>query len=261
MKKFTAKEIEALLATKEYKTSEYMFNKYDLQIAGGSWKGYYEAKDCNGITAHADLFEDMIDELGTLPTQKAFVKKGVAIAESWWMVNKNSVWDAGMQFQFEYRLAQSYKSHVIEVHTKAKLQDLFPTAKVFSHDYLDYGLAVDIMMDYQGKRYSIHVLKDSVESRNYYTKKEKRTGFYVNGQWQQYKRDFTGHLKFEYNLNDKQRCNNIGGIALFTDGYIATSIAMAQLDGLGEDLEKETQVDRFLYWMKESNLVDASFSF
>lgn len=257
----TANEVERLLATDEYKTREYKFSRFELDALGGTSEGYHEARECNSITALADLFEDLIQELGTLPTQKQYVERGVEIAEKWWAKNKTSKWEAGMMFSFNYRLAQSYKSHVIEMHTQLKLQEMFPTAKVYSHDYLDYGLAVDIMMDYNGRRYSIHILKDSVKSRNYYNQKEKRTGFYINGKWHKYKRDFTGHLKFEYDLKNKDKCKNINGIPLFKDEYISISILLAEIEGKGEEINGETQLDKFVSWLKDNCLVNTNFSF
>lgn len=261
MGKMTSKQLEFLLDTPKYKTKLWTYKKNEITTKE-HWDGYYEAQRCNGITEHADLLNNMAKESQTLPTQQQYIERGTAIARKWWKENKQSKWHIGMMKQFQYRLSTSYISQVIEIHTKLRLSELYPEARVFAHDFIDYGLAVDIVMEDReyNKRYYIHILKDSKQSREYLAQKEKRDKIYIHGQWESYSRNFTGHTHLFYKNMGKQ-CKDVNGMPLFTDKYLMDTISYERVMS-GEDMGLGgNQLKKFENWLIKKGYVNSLFSF
>lgn len=256
-----AKDIEDLFKTKKYMTDDYTFNKSDLyQYNDFSWDDYYQAKNCNSIVPIANLLDSMMKETEVIPCQHDYVKEGIKVGRGWWETNKGG-WNTGHELAMEYRLAQQYKSLVIEIHTKLKLQELFNNSIVITHQFLDFGLGVDIVFQTKGKQFYIHILKDSPDAKKYLKQKEKRNSLYIGKKWIKYQRTFKNHLYFMFDEKDGKKCKNIGGMAFFTDYFLLKSIMSAKKENKFEDMSKETKVDKFLKFLKDKGHVDKAFDF
>ena len=208
----------------------------------------------------ADLFEDLCDELHRIPTQAEYVDKGVELTEVWWMraMLKHNPLIAGIKLEgavlqaCKDRLARGYLSLVNEVHTMALVKQLFPTARVISHDILDLVMGVDLVVEYSGKRLYIHVYKNSYWGVKAFHRKEKRGGMRnKQGEFVKYRRSFKGDVCLLYDSCDSDTTKHINGIPVFTEDYIEWSINRAVKDKeVGEPLSADkSKLDKLNDWL------------
>lgn len=236
-----ASEIKELLARPEYSTVPIV--RQDLSDEDRKKVMRYENINSFGAEV-ADLFEDLCDELHRIPTQQEYVDIGVELTEEWWIREtlKKNPYIRGLEFDnviiqaVKNRQGRGYLSLVNEVHTVALLKEMYPDAKVITHDLLDLVLGVDIVMEYKGKRFYFHVYKNSYWGKKAFHNKESRGGMKNSeGAFVKYHRDFYGDVSLVYDVIDSDTTELVNGIPLFTEDYIRFSVDRAlKNDTIGE---------------------------
>lgn len=243
----TIKEFENLISQPEYATTKYL-DRSKLAETDLDAVNRYENITSFGSDV-ADCFEDLMDELGRIPTQDEYVERGVDLTRQWWCeaILKHNQSVKGLDFEGAVvdacrdRLGRGYISMVNELHTQILLKEVYPKGKIITHDLLDLLLGVDIVLELDKKRYYIHIFKDSHYGVQAFYKKEKRGGINHNGKFIKFKRDFTGDVRLQYLSHDTNddKCKFINGIPVFTrewlEGYMMMVTRSAKY---GERLDK-----------------------
>lgn len=254
----SASEIKELLARPEYSTVPTVRQ----ELSDEDRKKVMRYENINSFGAEvADLFEDLCDELHRIPTQQEYIDIGVELTEEWWIretLKKNPYirdldFDSVIIQAVKNRQGRGYLSLVNEVHTVALLKEMYPDAKVITHDLLDLVLGVDIVMEYKGKRLYFHVYKNSYWGKKAFCNKEHRGGMKNSeGTFVKYHRDFYGDVSLVYDVVDSDTTELVNGIPLFTEDYIKFSVDRAlKNDTIGERIScmnsKLTKLNNWLY--------------
>lgn len=253
----TASEIRSLLLKPEYKA------KYPVKI---NWTpdeskrvDFYENINSFGADV-SDAFEDMCDELGRIPTQDEFVERTVELTREWLVREKlkrnpnamNLVFDDVLVQAIKNRQGRGYLSIVSEMYTVALIKEMYPEAKVYTHDMLDLIMGVDIVMEYKGKRFYIHVYKNSYWGRTSFKNKEGRGGMYgEGGMFIKFNRDFTGDISLMYDPMDTDTTTYLNGVPLLTEDYIRFTVKRGlSNDAIGERLSTaNSKLHRLNSWL------------
>lgn len=253
----TASEIRSLLLKPEYKT------KYPVKI---KWTpdesrrvDFYENINSFGADV-SDAFEDMCDELGRIPTQDEFVERTVELTREWLVREKfkrnpnamNLVFDEVLVQAIKNRQGRGYLSIVSEMYTVALIKEMYTEAKVYTHDMLDLVMGVDIVMEYKGKRFYIHVYKNSYWGRAAFKNKERRGGMYgEGGMFIKFNRDFTGDISLMYDSMDTDTTIYLNGVPLLTEDYIRFTVKRGlSNDAIGERLSTaNSKLHRLNSWL------------
>lgn len=253
----TASEIRSLLLKPEYKA------KYPVKI---NWTpdeskrvDFYENINSFGADV-SDAFEDMCDELGRIPTQDEFVERTVELTREWLIREKlkrnpnamNLVFDDVLVQAIKNRQGRGYLSIVSEMYTVALIKEMYPEAKVYTHDMLDLIMGVDIVMEYKGKRFYIHVYKNSYWGRTSFKNKEGRGGMYgEGGVFIKFNRDFTGDISLMYDPMDTDTTIYLNGVPLLTEDYIRFTVKRGlSNDAIGERLSTaNSKLHRLNSWL------------
>lgn len=252
MKQYTSKEIEQLFIKKEYEVKMNTFSKSSMTSKGYDWEKYRKAQQDNSFMVISTLFDTLIEKLERIPSQKEYIKEGLNLVRKNWNKRNRDKFSKEHELAFRFRIGATYISKVIELHAEVRLKELYPNANIFSHILVDCTVAADIIFDDNetGKRYYIHVLKDSMESRNFLIQKESRGKFKYENKWFQFKRDFSTHSHLYYNFKDKK----INGQPFISDAQLIRVIAKAKMDNEGEKINGNTQLDKLKEWLKENNI-------
>lgn len=258
---YTASELRELLSSRAYKTRA----PHDRRkLTEAQYKRVKMFEDINYFGAEvSDLFEDMLDSLGRIPTQKEFIAKGLQLTSKWWISQtlKGNQYISNLSFTGEIvqacedRLGRSYLSHVSELYAQLLLQELYPDAKVISDDIIDLVLGVDLVFEYMGKRLYIHVYKNSYWGRTSFEKKEKRGGMRNDsGEYIKFNRNFSGDISFIYDITDSDTTEMVNGIPLLSEDYVTWAIDRAlNNSAVGESLDtKCSKLDKLCSWLENN---------
>lgn len=263
----SVRELEQLLARPEYKT----VNLVRQELSDRDKERVQRYENINSFGAEvADLFEDLCEELHRIPTHQEYIDRAVELTEEWWMKEtlKGNPHIRGLEFDevmkqaVRNRQGRGYLSLVNEVHTVALLKELYPSAKIITHDLLDLVLGVDIVMEYKGKRLYFHVYKNSFYGRKAFHKKENRGGMKdSNDKFVKYHRDFSCDTSLMYDMTDTDTTKILNGIPLFTEDYIIHVIDRAmRIETVGERLSmKNSKLHKLSKWLKDNFNKEISF--
>lgn len=253
----TAREIRELISSPAYST----IPTVRQELSDDDWKRVKRYEDINSFGAEvADLFEDLCDELHRIPTHREYIDRAVELTEEWWVREtlkgnpniRGIKYDDVIKQAVANRQGRGYLSLVNEVYTVALLKELYPEAKVITHDMLDLVLGVDIVMEYKGKRIYFHVYKNSYWGNKAFHNKESRGGMKdKNGKFVKFKRDFSGDVCLVYDTTDSETTHYVNGIPLFTKEYIEFVISRAvRLDTVGERLSNNnSKLQKLNNWL------------
>lgn len=250
--KFTATMIEELLSTKEYAPVERL-NKRDL-----TQEQFKEVQTLEDISFLGQdiitLFDTMIYELGTLPTQSQYCDKGVDLAVSFLNAERPSYKVTPLiKEAIKLRLTRTYMSKVVELHFEAMMAEELPHVTVKSFPLLDSVMGVDFILETKVKRYYAHITSDTKMAMDMIKRKEKGGGYQVGSAKIPYSRDFDGDLILKYNVREDTASTKIvNGFPLFKADFIQWELDRADKNkALGEPLKaKATKLGHFKQWAK-----------
>lgn len=260
MQRLTAESLERRLAQPEYKIRGY-WDRSQLSETEQRQVNAYESISSFGSDI-ANLFENMIERLGFVPSQEAFIKEGVELTKKWFCDNmlknprlKGLPFNSVVQRAAEERLARTWVSMVVELHTKLLIQETLPHLKVIQHDLLDLVMGVDLVVEDDKKRYYIHIFKNTSWGMKAFKMKEKRGGLMKGRRFIKYKRDFTGDaiLAYEWDSRtDHASTKFINGIPLFKAEFLEWKFMMLKRTAsIGEAINtKHSKMDHLNDWLK-----------
>lgn len=262
MQKLTVEKLEKRLASPEYKIREF-WDRSTLTEEERKQVNAYESISSFGSDV-ANLFENMIEQLGHVPSQEAFINRGVELTREWFCDNmlknprlKGVPFNKVVQKATEERLARTWVSMVVELHTKLLIQETMPHLKVIQHDLLDLVMGVDLVVEDDKKRYYIHIFKNTSWGMKAFKIKEKRGGLMKGKQFIKYKRDFTGDsiLAYEWDKRtDHTSTKFINGIPLFNAEFIEWKfMMMKRSSSIGEAVNtKDSKLNHLNDWLEKN---------
>ena len=255
----TATEIESLL-----KKPEYAAEKPDY-----SWITRKERREVNAVEAVvsfgnniAGQFEDMIIDLGRIPSQQEFTEKSLEIMQGFWLDPRNVSetkgfgWTESIEHACKNRALRTYTSQLVEVHTITAMMELFPEWKVYCSDSLDLLMGVDMVVETDKKRIYVHIFKNSSSGFKAFHRKAKRGGAKgSDGKFKKYKRDFEGDkcLMFDYTPElSSQTTQFINGHPLFKLEFLEEQFLLFNMfSQIGEPLSSDTKLQYLNDFMTE----------
>lgn len=259
MENLTVERLERRLASPEYKVRGF-WDRSKLTEEELKQVNAYESISSFGSDV-ANLFENMIERLGFVPSQEAFIQKGVELTREWFCDHarkhpklKGVPFNSIVQRATEERLARTWVSMVVELHTKLLIQETLPHMKVIQHDLLDLVMGVDLVVEDDCKRYYIHIFKNTSWGMKAFKQKESRGGMFKGKQFIKYRRNFQGDsiLAYEWNSKtDHASTKFINGIPLFKADFIAWKFHMMKKSAsIGEALTTEhSKLDNLNDWL------------
>ena len=259
MQRLTVEALERRLAQPEYKVRGY-WDKSQLSETEQKQVKAFESIHSFGADV-ANLFEILIERHGYVPSQEEFIKEGVSLTKEWFCDNafknpklKGLPFNSVVQRAAEERLARTWISVVVELHTKLLIQETLPHLKVIQHDLLDLVMGVDLIVEDDKKRYFIHIFKNTSWGMKAFKMKEKRGGLMKGKRFIKYKRDFTGDsiLAYEWDSRtDHTSTKFINGIPLFKAEFIEWKFRMMKrTPSIGEDVNtKHGKMDQLNDWI------------
>lgn len=262
MQNLTVEKLEKRLASPEYKIREF-WDRSTLTEEERKQVNAYESISSFGSDI-ANLFENMIERLGHVPSQEEFIQQGVELTREWFCDNmlknprlKGLPFNKIVQKATEERLARTWVSMVVELHTKLLIQETLPHLKVIQHDLLDLVMGVDLIVEDDKKRYYVHIFKNTSWGMKAFKIKEKRGGLMKGKQFIKYKRDFTGDsiLAYEWDKRtDHTSTKFINGIPLFKADFIEWKFKMMKrTSSIGEAVNtKESKLVKLNDWLEKN---------
>ncbi|MED4619466.1 hypothetical protein [Priestia megaterium] len=157
---YTLEELETLLAKPEYRA----YNR--LNYSNVPEALYDGVKKMDNVVSFGqeviDLFDNMVDRLGRLPSQKEYIAEGLPLYEAFWKENQYThkkingyPWTKGVKLGIMDRIARTYTSKLVELHLELMLKELGFTVK--AHPLLDSVMGVDLVVEDDEKIYYVHV--------------------------------------------------------------------------------------------------------
>lgn len=257
--RLTAERLERILEKEQYRTIPF-WDRSTLSEEEKKQVSKFESITSFGGTI-ANLFEDMMNSLGYVPTQREYVMKGIEITQDWWFDNRNNPKVKGLPFNTVVRkacaerLARTWVSNIVELHTRLLIKDTMPHLKVYTHDLLDLVAGVDLVVEDDVKRYYVHIFKNTSWGMKAYQQKQKRGGLFKGNQFIRYQRDFNGDIALAYEWDtrtDHSTTKFINGIPLFKSEFIEWKFnIIKKLPTVGESLmTPQSKLDRLNDWLQ-----------
>lgn len=254
--KFSVSQIESLLAQENYKPME----KVDLsQLTPQQGKEL-----ANVVTFGQDiltLFDKLVLQLQTLPTQTQYVEAGLPIAIAYIKENKPKIVLSYLAKQsLSQRLARTYLSKVIELHLNCIIAEQMPHMTIRTSPLLDSVMGIDLILEDDTKRYYVHVTSNSPFAQKMLIDKENRGGYKVGNAFVPYSRDFSGDLVLRYNNRTSHTTKMVNGMPLFDSGYIKNRFLLAEIQkSTGEPLSVPySKLQHFKDWVQTNLKMDVS---
>ncbi|MCM3639709.1 hypothetical protein M4D68_00930 [Priestia aryabhattai] len=261
---YTLAELEELLAQPDYRAyTRLNYSNVPEPLLDGVRKMDNVVSFGQGII---DLFDNMVDRLGRLPSQKEYIDEGLPISQEFWEENQHThnkingyPWTKGVKLGVMDRLARTYTSKLVELHLEIMLKDL--GYKVRTHALLDSVMGVDIVVEDDLKRYYVHVTTSKhgiAGAERSVRKKESRGNFLVKGEykdyWVKYGRDFKGDCVLCYESTTPLHNNStkwINNNPVFNKEYIQEYFQLRKISNRGELLDSpECKLFDFKIWAK-----------
>jgi hypothetical protein len=265
------------------KLNEYkeLISKPEYAMKQYEWVGYEEFEKLVSYGNLANLFEELADKYGRVPTQTEYVNEGLAISKAFFVgkskpngdrflpigkkadgkpIWHNFKWSEKLEKAIVQRLARSYPSHMVEYSTILQLKNNYPEYKVGANDYLDGIMAVDIVVgsEKQDKVLYVHVTSASAYSDKWLKVKEDRLGVGIDkdGNKHYYKRNFKkGHVHLAFSKEESESTEIINGIPVFKDSHIQEVLEIAfTLAPTMDTWKKKEQLVQLHKWLKENHI-------
>lgn len=267
---------------KEYKE---MISQPQYAMKQYAWVGYDEFEALSKYGDLANLFEELAEEYGRVPTQDEYVTVGFERAKEYFTTKVNAKgqrwlpvkkdpktkkvlkwhdfkWEEKLMRAITQRLARSYPSHMVEYSTILTLLEKYPHFKVGASDYIDGVMAVDIVVasEEHDKVLYVHVTSSSGYSDHWLKKKESRKGFALdkNGGKHFYTRNFKkGHAHLAFGKTETDTTEIVNGIPVIKESHIDSVIEVAMILAPSMDTFKgKEQLCQLHYWLIENNISD-----
>jgi len=248
---FTASMIEQLLTIDEYKPIARM----DKRTLTPEQKQEVNAlEDIVSFGQDAiSLFDNLLHQKQTLPTQKEYVGEGIHIMIEWILENRPEITISETLIEAcKLRLTRTYMSKVIELHLDCILQEQ-SELKITTFPLLDSVMGVDIIAEDDKKRYYIHVTSNTPFAQRMLEQKENRGGYRVGKAYIPYSRDFSGDIIFKYDVHaESDSTQVINGFPLFKPEYVHWKLTLAKRSlTFGEDINKPySKLQHFKDWAR-----------
>lgn len=251
--KLTSEEIEELLQQDEY-TPVPRLDKRELS-AEDKQEVYRLEGRVSFSNELLDLFDYMVRDKGTLPTQAEYIEQGLPFMLHYLeheAIDKLPITDL-VRSVCSLRLGRTYMSRVIEVHLYKTITEMLPHLKIYSHPLLDTIAGVDYIVEDDSKRYYTHITSNTPFAAKMLLHKEKRGGYQIRDTFVKYNRDFTGDLILKYDVTGESETTiNVNGFPLFRAEYLSDRFDIAHLQkSVGEPLKTEySKLDSFKEWAR-----------
>lgn len=250
--KLTTKQIENLLSQEEYSPVDRM----DKSLLTAEQR--YEVSILENVTsfglASITLFEDMVNERQSLPSQAEYVEAGMPLMVAHLQEHRPDIVITETAEQaLTIRMTRTYMSKVIEMHLEAILKEYMPEMKVKTYALLDSVMGVDLVLEDDKKRYYVHVTSNTPFAQKMLGQKEGRGGHRVGNTYIKYSRDFTGDLILRYDtFNESDTTQMVNGFPLFKPDFIVERFFIAKRQSaIGESLSVSySKLDHFTDWAK-----------
>lgn len=271
--KYTVNELEAILDKPEYKA----FKRLDYDsVQPALMDGVRKQDDIISFGQEAiDLFENLTNDLGRIPTQKEYIEASLPIHQTFWEENQlthNKIngypFTKGVKLGIMDRIARNYTSRIVELHLELLLRDMGYTVK--THNLIDVLMGVDLIIEDGFKRHYIHVTTSKYSrqiAEKSVMRKQKRGSLKVGSNFVRYCRDFKGDLILCYDSltplgeDSTKRINNN---PVFKRAYIEEYLAVKRLGNSGEKMSQPiskpvSKLDDFILWAKANLNIEIFF--
>lgn len=246
------------------------------------WAGYEEFEQLVSFGNIANMFEELADKLGRVPTQNEYIQEGLARSKAFFVGKSKSngdrflpikkdksgkvlkwhnfKWTEKLEKAVTQRLARSYPSHMVEYSTILTLLSKFPQYKIGANDYLDGILGVDIVVGAEkaNKVGYVHVTSASGYSDHWLKKKEDRTGkaWDKDGNKHEYKRNFKkGHIHLAFSAYESESTEIINGIPMIKHSHIQHVLEVAfTLAPYMDTWQAKEQLHQLHKWLKDNKI-------
>lgn len=249
----TIREYEEMLSKKEYKAITYPPHTYD--------SAFEDLMDYGNIT---NLFDDLVDSLGRVPTQTEYVNAGVERSKRYFTPENGDInqgvqiivgnyrnqrmhtfyWNEPMlQTAVKKRLSRTYPSLLAEVGLIIYMREVRPDLFIAAHPDIDIILGVDaVAFDRKlDKALYFHVTGASSGGTSFLKKKAGRKGYAkrADGTAAFYTRkELGGHVHLAFNkFNEDISTKIINGNPVFKAEYLEKVLELAFKQ---DDLDKAT---------------------
>ncbi|MGB3160373.1 MAG: hypothetical protein WBA84_03905 [Carnobacterium sp.] len=274
----TTKEFKEMLEREEYKSENYELHEYD---------GAFEMlADYGNIKT---LFDDLVKELGEIPTQQEYVEAGVKRAKLFFTPRKDFgkgnikyrniddgrllrvgkgltekthtfYWnDEELKKAVRKRLSRTYPSMLAEVSLIIAIKEVFPDFKVFANPVIDSVMGVDavVISKEADKTVYIHVTGKSYGSSDYLNQKAKRKGYAedIKGKSHFYERkSLKGHIHLTFSkFKDSVSTEIVNGNPIFKAEHIHNVLTVA-LEQEHIDSSKAEQLNELHNWLIKNEI-------
>ena len=248
---------------------------------------YWEFEQLVKIGDIANLFEELADRLGRIPTQQEYIAEGVERSKAyftnpakmknggrWFPIKKDAKgkvtrwhhfkWDKLLEMAVTQRMARSYPSHLVEYSTILTLLSKFKEYRVGANDYLDGIMGVDLVVasEKHNKVVYVHVTSASDYSDHWLKKKEKRSGtvYDKDGNKHHYKRNFKrGHVHLAFSkFEETDSTEFVNGLPIIKESHLQSVLETAfVLAPYTDSYKKMEQLVDLHKWLK-TNGIDAN---
>ena len=242
-------KIKELLEREEFEATQYPGVKYD------AFEALY---DYNVI----GLFDEMVTELGRIPSSQEFVSAGLKRAKEFfeskptqyiykWKSNHTFELDDHLKSAVMNRLSRTYNSYLVEEQVKEFIKDEYDV-KMSANQRLDLNFGCDVCVMDEDRLYYIHIAKDSYYSRNHIKEKGRRKSYiFANGMKHYWTRNWgEAHHTLLYNDSNTEDLN---GNVVFTDEYLKDYFDRLFEEGCYDELE-DSELMVFWKWMKKRRI-------
>ena len=248
----SASLIEALLGMEQYKPVNRMDKK---QLKPQQMADVNEMENLVTFGQDSiDLFDTLVNQKQTLPTQAEYVKAGLPLMTKWVRDNRpDIIMNKYKREALVLRMTRTYMSKVIELHLEATIKENMPELKVMTFPLIDSVMGVDLIVEDDKKRYYVHVTSNTPFAQRMLEQKENRGGYRVGKTNIPYSRNFNGDLIFKYDVNaETDSTQVINGFPLFKTEYVSFRFLLAKTStGFGEDINKTySKLQHFKDWAK-----------
>lgn len=246
------KEFIDLLNTEEYKAKKYE-HVYHQELE--------QVFDFGVIT----LFDDLINELGRVPSKSEYVEAGTIRAEKFFKNktiylyklkrNHDFEWDDKLKKAVQYRLARTYISYLIEKQVMLFAKEHYDI-KIASNQLIDQTFGVDLAIKLDKKLYYIHITKDTQYSHNLIEEKGNRKCYIMaNNKKHYWTRDWkAGHHKLLYDNIDSYKMQSVNGNVIFNEEFLEKYFRDLFKNGEYDLANKNAEIYKFIMFLKKNGI-------
>lgn len=235
----------------------------------GKHNPYFEGLYDYGVF---DLFEDLKEELGRIPSQTEYLERGLQCAEKFFTDNPTQwcgykmgqwvfEWDDDLIKSVLNRLDRTYNSFVIEAQVEEFVTETYPvrTPRGPINRHIDTNFGADIALIIQERFYYIHIAKDSERSRWHLKDKGTRKSYIPkDGKKHYWYRNWNkvhhGHHQLLYDESNPQQTEVINGLVVFKETYLKYYFDKL-FAGDQYDVYGESEIEMFYRFLVKNNIL------